>query len=199
MVRMSPRTATSRASELKYEAILDAALELFVERGFHGTAVPAVAERAGVGAGTIYRYFDSKEALVNVLYRHWKERLAGTVLAAFPQGASAREQFHAIWTRLATFVTAHPKAFAFLELHHHRDYLDAESLAIESRLVDFASGFIEHAQRAGVLVEGSPQLVMALVYGAFTGVIRAGWEGRIELSDEHLQHAEQMCWSAVAK
>src|SRR5690606_27876447 len=52
----------------KREAILHAALELFVERGFWGTAVPEIAEKAGVGAGTIYRYFESKEALVNALY-----------------------------------------------------------------------------------------------------------------------------------
>ena len=46
----------------KREAVLGAALELFVERGFHGTTVPEIAERAGVGAGTIYRHFASKEA-----------------------------------------------------------------------------------------------------------------------------------------
>ena len=53
----------------KREAIMTAALELFVERGFFGTAVPEIADRAGVGAGTIYRYFESKEALVNEIYR----------------------------------------------------------------------------------------------------------------------------------
>ena len=43
--------------------------ELFTERGFHGTAMPLVAERAGVAAGTIYRYFDSKEALVDAVFQ----------------------------------------------------------------------------------------------------------------------------------
>ena len=58
----------------KREAILQAALELFVERGFYGTAVPEIADRASVGAGTIYRYFESKEALVNAIYRQEKLR-----------------------------------------------------------------------------------------------------------------------------
>ncbi|MFO1187803.1 MAG: helix-turn-helix domain-containing protein [Alphaproteobacteria bacterium] len=34
-----------------------AALSLFVEKGFDGTAVPEIAARAGVGTGTLYRYF----------------------------------------------------------------------------------------------------------------------------------------------
>ena len=63
----------------KYEAILEAALPLFVERGFYGTAVPAVADRAGVAAGTIYHHFASKEAMVNALYRRWKESIARTI------------------------------------------------------------------------------------------------------------------------
>ena len=56
------------------ECILSAALELFAEKGFHGTAVPEIAAKAGVAAGTIYRYFDSKEAMVNAVYQRHKAR-----------------------------------------------------------------------------------------------------------------------------
>src|SRR5688572_22338077 len=77
----------------KREAILDAALELFVERGFFGTAVPEIADRAGVGAGTIYRYFESKEALVNAIYRQEKLRFSSAVLEDFPANVNTREQF----------------------------------------------------------------------------------------------------------
>ena len=65
----------------KREAILAAALEAFVEKGFHGTAVPEIAARAGVGAGTIYRYFESKEAVVNASGRR------DALLAAANRGA----------------------------------------------------------------------------------------------------------------
>ena len=51
----------------KRRRILDAALGLFAERGFHGTAVPLVAGRAEVGAGTIYRFFESKEEIALAL------------------------------------------------------------------------------------------------------------------------------------
>ena len=196
---MTPRTLTSRASELKYEAILEAALELFVERGFHGTAVPAVAERAHVGAGTIYRYFDSKEALVNALYRKWKGALSEQVLTAIPSGGGAREQLRAMWRGMARFVAEHPKAFAFLELHHHASYLDAESKQVESRLLELASDFVRQAQQRGELRDGDPMLLMSLVYGAFTGIVRANWEGRLELSEAALDDAEQVLWQAVRR
>jgi AcrR family transcriptional regulator len=71
-------TAAAGARAEKRDAILAAALELFAERGFHGTSVPEIAERARVGAGTIYRYFPSKEALVNALFRAQKLELGRT-------------------------------------------------------------------------------------------------------------------------
>ena len=40
----------------------------FAERGYDGTTIPMIAEKAKVGAGTIYRYFENKEALVNSLF-----------------------------------------------------------------------------------------------------------------------------------
>src|ERR1700734_592344 len=103
----------------KGEAILAAALDLFVERGFHGTSVPSVADKAGVAAGTIYHYFASKEALVNALYKSWKAQIAARIMTNFPLETPVREQFRTIWERMADFAIAHPKELAFLELHHH--------------------------------------------------------------------------------
>ncbi len=74
----------------KAEDIMRAAIDLFVERGFHGTSVPSVAERARVGAGTIYHYFEGKEALVNAVFQRWKQAMAGEMLRDFPLQGSPR-------------------------------------------------------------------------------------------------------------
>src|SRR5690349_7018972 len=131
---MSPRIKQPPNPE-KRAAILEAALELFAEYGFHGTAVPQVAEKARVGAGTVYRYFASKEALVNELYQEWKMRLGLALVEDFPVEKPIRAQFHEIWARLQRFATRHPKALDFLELHHHGSYLDEESLAVEKSML----------------------------------------------------------------
>lgn len=51
------------------DRILNAALDLFSEKGFHLTTVDEIADRAGVGKGTFYRYFSNKETLFNELVR----------------------------------------------------------------------------------------------------------------------------------
>lgn len=58
----------------KVELIMKASLTLFTDRGFDATTIPMIAAQADVGTGTIYRYFDSKETLVNVLYQESAQR-----------------------------------------------------------------------------------------------------------------------------
>jgi len=194
--RAQPRRAAAFTE--RRDEILDAALECFVTQGFHGTAVPAVAKRAGLSVGTLYHYFSSKEVLVNALYRRWKEEIARRVFTAFPPSAPIREQFRAIWYEMEAFARAEPSAFAFLELHYHGSYLDAESLAMENRLKDFGASVMKGAQAEGIIKAGPPTLLMELVFGAFIGMIRAHGEGRVTLTEDHRALAEQACWDAIA-
>src|SRR5689334_6813622 len=103
MVAAAKPLPTHAVPSEKYEAILGAALHLFVEKGFHGTAVPEVAKRAHVAAGTIYTYFPSKEALVNTLYRKWKTALGQRVFTEFPVDAAPKKQFDVMWRAMAAF------------------------------------------------------------------------------------------------
>ncbi len=195
---LSSKNPAKQAKPDKYEAILSAALSLFVSRGYHGTAVPQVARKAGVAAGTIYHYFKGKEALVNALFRKWKSAIAQGVFTEFPQGGTPREQFSAIWQQMATFALENQDAFSFLEHHHHGSYLDEESLALESKLKDFGAGYVVAAQKKGVLKTLPPKLLMELIFGAFNGVIRAHWDGKVELTPELIHAAEEACWDAIA-
>ncbi len=197
-MQTKPRRGRPPERADRKESILAAALACFVERGFHGTAIPQIAERADIAAGTIYHYFDSKEALVNALYRGWKQTIAARVFAAFPQAAPVREQFRVMWHEMVAFATTEPTAFAFIELHNHASYLDGASLAVDRTIKDFAHAMIARAQGAGLVKPLDAWLLMELVFGAFVGMMRAHWEGRLALDAALIAGAEQACWDAIA-
>ncbi|MCF6459694.1 hypothetical protein C3E88_01370 [Clostridium sp. Cult3] len=56
--------------ENRRESILDAATDVFSKYGFFGAKMEDIAKRAGIGKGTIYGYFDSKEALFYEMIKH---------------------------------------------------------------------------------------------------------------------------------
>jgi Transcriptional regulator len=66
---MSPRTqeANEALSQERRAAILDAALGVFVERGFEGTRIQEIATRTGLSYGLVYHYFPTKEAIFGAL------------------------------------------------------------------------------------------------------------------------------------
>ena len=93
------------SSNDKREEIVRAALELIAENGFHGAPMAMIAERARVGAGTIYRYFENKDLLIAGLYRgpgredgpcHAGRLLLGAVApgAVSPPGDVVHQIFH---------------------------------------------------------------------------------------------------------
>ncbi|MBI2706527.1 MAG: TetR/AcrR family transcriptional regulator [Actinobacteria bacterium] len=195
-------TTTAKAVEPKREAILDSALQLMSERTFHGCPVPLIAEHAGVATGTIYRYFDSKETLANAVYQRWKGELARRLLDGMADREAtpvhARELFHLWWTSLTQFVTEHPRAFTFLELHHHEPYLDETSQSLALQIDVAAVQTIEQGQRDGAIRPGNPALLVALAYGAFSGLGRAKHAFGDLFEDSAFAEAEDAVWDLLA-
>ena len=99
---------------------------------------------------------------------------------------------------MTEFVQKHPKVYAFLELHHHAAYLDDESKAMERRIFDFAKMVILSSQAKGLMRPGPPEVLLALLHGAFVGLVRFGREGRVEWNAVELDMAEQACWELIA-
>ena len=67
--KAEPALRPARRKQARPGELLDAALALFVERGYAATRVEAVAERAGVSKGTLFLYFSSKEELFKAVVR----------------------------------------------------------------------------------------------------------------------------------
>lgn len=69
MPALSPSPVRQRRKQARPQELLNAALELFVEKGFSATRSEEVATRAGVSKGTLYLYFPSKEELFKAVVR----------------------------------------------------------------------------------------------------------------------------------
>ena len=76
------RESAARMRRIQYRAqkILEAAMELFCEKGIEETSIDEIAERAGVGSATIYRYYETKAQLaIQSGVAYWR-KIAGQYL-----------------------------------------------------------------------------------------------------------------------
>jgi AcrR family transcriptional regulator len=194
MLTVTPVTAP--AERPTRAVLLDAALSVFTEHTFGGAAVAEVAKRAGMSVGTLYRYFPSKEALGNAVFRQWK----GLLLERMTELAgeeSARAVFGRMFQVFLEFAESAPDAFAFLEFQQHVAYLDEESAALSARVEAAGEELISRGQQAGEIRPGEPAMLLALVYGALVGLIRAR-RGGLRLSAAELAQAERAAWGMLA-
>src|SRR3982074_1448262 len=88
-----PKPASNRAERAaeRRAAIIEAALDEFISRGFPATRPHAVAKRAGVAKGTIYLHFKDKESMFEELIRTALVPLIGRMMAPPPIGGSVRD------------------------------------------------------------------------------------------------------------
>ncbi|HIW31828.1 MAG TPA: TetR family transcriptional regulator [Candidatus Paenibacillus intestinavium] len=182
----------------KREDILSAALRLFADRGYDGTTVPMIAEQANVGAGTIYRYFESKEQLVNVLYQQWVEALANSIVMGEAENQlPLREQFSWIFKKLIAFSNDHLHALLFIDSHCGGLYLDEKSSHQFNTMLNVFREVLEYGKKEGIIKNFDANALIGMVWGAFVHLFKLIRNGILENNDELFYHAEVACWDAL--
>ena len=180
------------------EDILDAATRLFAERTFAATPVPLVAAEAGVGTGTLYRYFPSKETLGNAVYQRAKGRFLAQAGQIGSEYDDPRQLFAAWWKALFDFASSYPEDFAFLEHQQHAGYLDERSRELSAHVDQAVHEVLRGAQRQGAVRALDPAVLTALVFGAFVGIDRQARAGDLQLDDMTRAATEAAVWDLLS-
>lgn len=148
-----------------YEKLVVAALEVFTEGG--GSApLEDVAERAGVGIGTLYRHFPTRQALLEAVYSGEVEALARSAedLGAKQGPWDALE----LWLRQYAAFAATKRALneALLEAAPDSDVL----LSCRGTILDAGTPLVERAQQAGVVRSDTDFLDIIRMVGGVSAV-----------------------------
>jgi TetR/AcrR family transcriptional regulator, fatty acid metabolism regulator protein len=163
--------------EAKRQAILAAAKRLFAERGFHGTSVSDLASAVDLPIGSIYTYFESKEAIVaTVVEEGWESFFSA--LAAAASGPGRPEE------RLALVVYRFmPELFADIDLISIILAEAGRSISLEDkleRLASLVSGLVsELASARGLVMDFPPRLAKAAIMIYFLGSLDAVRIGKL--------------------
>jgi AcrR family transcriptional regulator len=150
---------------VRYDAIIDAALALASENGLRAVQIAPVAERAGVAAGTVYRYFPAKEDLVAAVVSDTADRAAAAIRAA---AAAAPGELSGLAAALMAFATGalRTRRLAFAMLAEAPDDAESGILTFRRRIGNEFEGLIRAAIASGHLPEQPPAVMAAAVLGA---------------------------------
>src|ERR1041384_1159802 len=119
----------------RHDAILAAAAALAAEAGINAVQIAPVAERAGIAAGTVYRYFPSKTDLVAALVAAVSERELGAMRRAADAAPGPLSALAAAITTFAARARTNPKLVFALIAEQTHDAADEARLTFRGALV----------------------------------------------------------------
>jgi len=155
--------------------ILDAARDLFAEKGFDGTAISDIARSVGVADGAIYKHFSSKRAILFQVIRAFYEPVietASTTVTGIPD-VRARLRY-LVWLQLRAFAEQ-PDVCRFIisEARPMDDYYESEIADLNRRWTSLLVDVIKEGQADGTFRSDLPAtMVRDVVYG---GIEHIAW------------------------
>ena len=188
-----------RDGEATRERLLRAALELYGASGFLSTTTPAIAERAGVAEGTIYRHFTSKEHLLNEAYRR-AQRWALGVLEGFERDRVRRgpERLALLARTLTDTAAADPPLVRMLFSTAHEPFLDQQSRGLKREFVDGLVQLVAMGKSDGQVRPGPAEL-WASVWLAIVGyAVERVASGEWTADSAPMGLALEAAWDAIA-
>lgn len=110
--------------ETKINKIFEATLRLVKQNGLSGTTMQAVAKEARLATGTVYIYFENKEALISSLFDVCIENSARDFFKNYDTALPFKIGFHTIWMNILRHRLAFFEESIFIEQCFHSPYID---------------------------------------------------------------------------
>lgn len=194
----APRsTGTQRRAE-----ILNAARELFSDKGYEHSSMSEIAARVGVVEGTVYKYFESKRELLLTVLTEWYEGLFGDYAEDLRgiHGNRARLQF-LIWRHLRT-LRDYPDLcrLTFNEFRVEKDYHGSALQKLNKRYTDLLVQVINEGMAGGDIRDDLPaNLLRDMIFG---GIEHNAWpflcgHGSLDI-DAVAEQITDLLWQGIA-
>jgi AcrR family transcriptional regulator len=183
--------------ENKKEAILQATLTLISQFGFHGTPMSKIAAEAGVGAGTIYRYFENKETLINDLFLKLKMDISAAMMVGLRSEDTTEGSFRKVWLNTFHYCLENPAKMVFLEQYHNSPFQTTE---VEAQTMNYLAPIIEafEAATTGGEIKHLPFEMLAIfAFDVTVAHAKRHLAGTLIMDDANLELAVQACWDAI--
>ncbi len=191
--------------EKRQAELLEAAIEVFAQRGYQATTMDEIAEQAGVSKGMLYIYFKNKEALFGAVFRWYGQVVAETMRGAIVGLEDEIEQLDsiaAVWGEIAVehrdYVPLFLDFWAAASVRGMRsDYADDLATMYDEHR-NLIAGIIEQGQRKGIFKqETDPRAAAYLLVGGMDGIFIQSWLSQPKGLEKMIRQAMQMLLDGI--
>jgi AcrR family transcriptional regulator len=194
----SPR---AQATSARRDAILGAALRLFVRKGFANTSIEEIKRDSGASVGSIYHHFGGKEGVAAALYIEALRDYQSSLLALVSAQPKAREGIEGIVRHHLDWVATHPDEARYLLSMRSAEVMLAyrkEVRAMNRTFFREVFGWLDEQADAGRIRTVPRSLYFPLVIGPSQELAREWLDGRLDMPlEEAAPLLAEAAWNAI--
>ena len=184
----------------KHTQILLTAEKILAERGLYGLSMKLLADTAGIAAGTTYRYFENKEALITELHRYIRQEIATRIFSDWSEQQSSQEKYNSLWRNAFDSVLENPQRLAVIEIlchlpsecSHKLKMFDGEELKPMEKL--YQQGIDN-----GELKDWPIAVLITLSFDSAINLAKRVLRDQLEISDQLIDEVCQTSWTTITK
>ena len=180
----------------KKNRILLTTLELVAKQGVHATPVSQIARESKVAVGTIYHYFDCKEAILREIYRMIRKDFA-VILTPNKEDKTREDIFKTYWRNLYHYYTSNPLAFEFYE------FIARPPIIPQKLIEETKAYYIDHAQyflngtKDGTLKNMNISLLVQIAVNTVVAAVSLKLNKSVPMNEKQLNDAANAAWDAI--
>lgn len=182
----------------KRTAIMEAALKLFTERGFHGTSTAQISKEAGVATGTLFNYFPTKEDLINSLYFEVKGKLSRSMGKGIETESTFQERLRRLWSNSINWGVDDQEEFLFVGQFCSSPYITKYTREEVMKEYIFLHNLVNEGIKTGEIKDFSPELTIAMFYQGNRAVVSLILDSNVALDkDKLIEKGFQIIWNGL--
>ena len=186
--------------ENKRERILLAARRLFVNQGFHSTPTSAIAREASVANGTLFHYFNTKEELINTLYKETKRSFFTITTAGVENEKNIKRKVRLLWYNTVKWALNRPQDFLFIQQYSNSPFISQLTQEDISEHIGFYYDLIDQGKEKGTLKDIPTDLMYQLTTYQIYGIINYLLQHKkFQNNSTYLSMAFEFYWESIAK
>ena len=182
----------------KKEAILEAAIRLFVNQGFEETSTTEISDAVGVAAGTLFYHYKSKDKLINEAYLFVKRKLKKYIHERFTPSKDFKETFKDFWKAYLEWGLEHEIDNQFIAKFRNSKYLHAMSIEEVNSLFNEYEGRFKEELKKNKLKKWSFIVHGDIIFYLHEIFIKE-FSTYKKINDKDIERSFEVVWDAVSK
>ncbi|MBW4080582.1 TetR family transcriptional regulator [Paenibacillus sp. S150] len=182
------------------QAVLETTLALIIEKELQATSMSLIARKSGISTGSIYHYFESKEAIVNELYKGIVSFNGQAVLEGFFTDEPIRMRLERAWENLIRLSLKYPQGFQFIEQYSFSPYIydEVKKAAYVNGWCTPLEKVYQEAVEAKLFREMEPKFMVQMHYGSIVYAVKGSLNHYLTMDEEAIRGLLDSCWQSFS-